>query len=182
MNARIVAATNKNLDEMVKKGLFREDLYYRLNVVRVHIPPLRERKEDIPVLSAAILAKYNEMMGTNIKGFSPDAIGAMKKHDFYGNVRELENVIERSMIFADGPVIEVRDLDLRPSVFHTVEEEQKKEQNPQTEERISLRNAEKNAIIHALQRWHGNRTKAAEELGVSRRTLISKIAEYNIDL
>lgn len=182
MNARIVAATNKNLDEMVKKGLFREDLYYRLNVVRVHIPPLRERKEDIPVLSAAILAKYNEMMGTNVKGFSPDAIGAMKKHDFYGNVRELENVIERSMIFADGPVIEVRDLDLRPSVFHTVEEEQKKEQNPQTEERISLRNAEKNAIIHALQRWHGNRTKAAEELGVSRRTLISKIAEYNIDL
>ena len=182
INARIVAATNKNLDEMVQKGLFREDLYYRLNVVRIHIPPLRERKEDIPILAASIISKYNASMGTKITGFTPDALEVMKKHEFYGNVRELENVIERSLIFADGPAIGVRDLDLRPSVARAMDEGHKREQISLGEEAISLRHAEKNAIVHALQRWQGNRTKAAEELGISRRTLISKIAEYNLDL
>lgn len=183
INARFIAATNKNLDELVRDGHFREDLFYRLNVVRIHIPPLRERKEDIPILSGAIVEKYNEIMGTSIRGFTQEALNSMIKHDFYGNVRELENVIERSLIFADGPLIDVGDLDLRPSLFHASEEGHKKDSMaPISEEGFSLRNAEKNAIIHALQRWNGNRTKASEELGVSRRTLISKIAEYNIDL
>lgn len=183
INARFIAATNKNLDELVRNGHFREDLFYRLNVVRIHIPPLRERKEDIPILSGAIVEKYNEIMGTSIRGFTQEALNSMIKHDFYGNVRELENVIERSLIFADGPMIDVGDLDLRPSLFHASEEGHKKDSMaPISEEGFSLRNAERNAIIHALQRWNGNRTKASEELGVSRRTLISKIAEYNIDL
>lgn len=183
INARFIAATNKNLDELVRNGHFREDLFYRLNVVRIHIPPLRERKDDIPILSGAIVEKYNEIMGTSIRGFTQEALNSMIKHDFYGNVRELENVIERSLIFADGPLIDVGDLDLRPSLFHASEEGHKKDSMaPISEEGFSLRNAEKNAIIHALQRWNGNRTKASEELGVSRRTLISKIAEYNIDL
>ena len=180
INARIIAATNKKLDEMVQKGTFREDLYYRLNVVRIHIPPLRERRDDIPVLAASIIAKYNEMMGTKIAGFTPEALNTLKKHGFYGNVRELENVIERSIIFAESDVIDVRNLDLRSSVSRDTEEGHIKQSLG--EEAISLRNAEKNAIIHALHRWQGNRTKAAEELGISRRTLISKIAEYNLDL
>ncbi len=181
INARIIAATNKNLDDMVQKGLFREDLYYRLNVVRIHIPPLRERKDDIPILAAAIIAKYNKMMGTQITGITPEALDVMKKHEFYGNVRELENVIERSLLFADGPTIDIGDLDIRPSISRGTEDEHKMGASL-GEEVMSLRNAERNAIVHALQRWQGNRTKAADELGISRRTLISKIAEYNLDL
>ena len=116
INARIVAATNKNLEDMVQKGTFREDLFYRLNVVRIVIPPLRERSEDIPLLAASIIARYNRSMGSRIEGFSPDALEALKRHDFYGNGRELENVLERAMIFAEGSVITMNDLDLRSSV------------------------------------------------------------------
>ncbi len=177
INARIVAATNRNLEDMVREGTFREDLFYRLNVVRIRIPPLRERPSDIPVLAQAILAKYSENMGMRIKGFAPDAIEALSQHPFYGNVRELENVIERAMIFADSDMIELRDLDLRHSLGH----EPSKEAGTVAEAE-SLRDIERNAIIRSLHRWEGNRTRSAEELGISRRTLITKIQEYGIDL
>lgn len=179
INARIVAATNKDLEELVREGKFREDLFYRLNVVRIHIPPLRERRSDIPLLAAYIVSKYNRQMGMRITGFTPDALEALKNHPFYGNVRELENVIERAMIFTDGTVIGQEDLDLRSSML-------KKSESPaepvNVPEALSLRDIERCAIINALHRWEGNRTRAAEELGISRRTLISKIAEYSIDL
>ena len=180
INARIVAATNKNLEEMVRQGLFREDLFYRLNVVRIHIPPLRDRRSDIPLLAAYVVSKYNRQMGMKITGFSPDALEALKNHPFYGNVRELENVIERAMIFADGPVIGIDDLDLRSSMIK--KDEERHEEPAHLHEAMSLRDIERSAIINALHRWEGNRTHAAEELGISRRTLISKIAEYSIDL
>ena len=177
INARIIAATNRNLEEMVRNGTFREDLFYRLNVVRIRIPPLRERPDDIPVLAQAILSKYSESMGMRIKGFSPEAIEALSKHPFFGNVRELENVIERAMIFADSDLIELRDLDLRQGPGHNAS----KEAIPVAEAE-SLKDIERNAIIRSLHRWEGNRTKSAEELGISRRTLITKIQEYGIDL
>lgn len=182
INARIIAATNKNLEEMVQEGTFREDLFYRLNVVRIIIPPLRERSEDIPLLAANILQKYNRSMGSRISGFTPEALEALKRHNFYGNVRELENVLERAMIFADSPVIRVEDLDLRGSVSRPGTKTSAQENVSVSEGAVSLKDLEKNAIIRALQRWEGNRTHAAEELGISRRTLISKIAEYAIDL
>ena len=177
INARIVAATNKNLEDMVQKGTFREDLFYRLNVVRIVIPPLRERSEDIPLLAASIIARYNRSMGSRIEGFSPDALEALKRHDFYGNVRELENVLERAMIFAEGSVITMNDLDLRSSVSRP--DVQAKRELP--EKAVSLKEIEREAIARALQRWEGNRTHAAEELGISRRTLISKISEYGLE-
>lgn len=177
INARIVAATNKNLEDMVQKGTFREDLFYRLNVVRIVIPPLRERSEDIPLLAASIIARYNRSMGSRIEGFSPDALEALKRHDFYGNVRELENVLERAMIFAEGSVITMNDLDLRSSVSRP--DVQAKREIP--EKAVSLKEIEREAIARALQRWEGNRTHAAEELGISRRTLISKISEYGLE-
>ena len=180
INARIVAATNKNLEELVRSGDFREDLFYRLNVVRIHIPPLRERRSDIPLLAAYIVSKYNRQMGMRIMGFTPEALEALKNHPFYGNVRELENVIERAMIFADGSVIGLPDLDLRCSMLK--KEEDRNDEGVLPPEALSLRDIEKAAIINALHRWEGNRTRAAEELGISRRTLISKIAEYSIDL
>lgn len=181
INARIIAATNKDLEEMVRSGDFREDLFYRLNVVRIVIPPLRERSEDIPLLAANIIQKYNRSMGSRITGFTPEALDALKKHNFYGNVRELENVLERAMIFADGPVIRITDLDLRGSVSRPGTSSSGSVHGSD-DEAINLKDLEKNAIIRALQRWEGNRTHASEELGISRRTLISKIAEYDIDL
>ena len=177
INARIVAATNKNLEDMVQKGTFREDLFYRLNVVRIVIPPLRERSEDIPLLAASIIARYNRSMGSRIEGFSPEALEALKRHDFYGNVRELENVLERAMIFAEGSVITMNDLDLRSSVSRP--DVQAKRELP--EKAVSLKEIEREAIARSLHRWEGNRTHAAEELGISRRTLISKISEYGLE-
>ena len=180
INARIVAATNKALEEMVKNGTFREDLFYRLNVVRIELPPLRERKEDIPILAAYIIRRLSEDMSSHISGFTPEAIEALKNHHFYGNVRELENIIERAMIFSDSTTIDVKDLDLRSSVAK--ESVREREIQSSVEGTLSLKELERSAIISALQRWEGNRTKASEELGISRRTLISKIKEYDISL
>ncbi len=180
INARLVAATNKNLEEMVSKGTFREDLFYRLNVVRITLPPLRDRKEDIPLLAATIIKKYNRSRGSNITGFTPEALEMLKNHSFFGNVRELENVLERACIFCDGSFITVDELDLRGSVSRPRTETFNKEVDTTSEGR-SLREMEKDAIIRALQRWEGNRTRAAEELGISRRTLINKISEYEIN-
>lgn len=180
INARIVAATNKNLEAMVQEGTFREDLFYRLNVVRIEIPPLRERSEDIPLLAASIISKYNRSMGTRITGFTPEALDLLRRHDFYGNVRELENILERTMIFAEGNIIKVEDLDLRGSVPRP--ETKKAASHADDQDAVTLKDIEKSAIIRSLQRWEGNRTHAAQELGISRRTLISKIAEYGIDL
>lgn len=181
INARIIAATNKDLEAMVREGSFREDLFYRLNVVRIEIPPLRERAEDIPLLAANIIGRYNRTMGTKITGFTPEALEMLKKHEFYGNVRELENILERTMIFAEGNIIRVEDLDLRGSVSRPGTVHNQGE--PAVDEgAVTLKDIEKNAIIRSLQRWEGNRTHAAEELGISRRTLISKIAEYGIQL
>ena len=179
INARIVAATNKNLEQMVKDGSFREDLFYRLNVVRIEIPPLRERAEDIPLLAAYIIRKLSRDMSSRITGFTPEAIEALKSHEFFGNVRELENIIERAIIFTDSNTIDLKDLDLRSSVSREME---KKVEKVGALDAKSLRELEKDAIISALHRWEGNRTKASEELGITRRTLISKIKEYDIKL
>lgn len=181
INARIIAATNKDLESMVQEGTFREDLFYRLNVVRIEIPPLRERADDIPLLAASIISRYNRTMGTKITGFTPEALEMLKRHEFYGNVRELENILERTMIFADSDIIRVEDLDLRGSVSRPSGNHRHADGGDDTGA-VTLKDIEKSAIIRALQRWEGNRTHAAQELGISRRTLISKIAEYGIQL
>ena len=182
INARIVTATNKNLEEMVQEGTFREDLFYRLNVVRIELPPLRERVEDIPVLAAMILNRLNRQMGHKIEGLSVAAIEALKKHPFYGNVRELENVLERAVIFANQNEIKAEDLDLRTSIGPAGGESSHTARVEEAGEAKSLKELEAEAIIRALHRWEGNRTRAAEELGISRRTLINKIADYQLDL
>ncbi len=182
INARIIAATNKDLEQQVRGGAFREDLFYRLNVVRIVIPPpLRDRREDIPLLAAGILRRFNRQMGHKVTGFSADALQLLCEHDFFGNVRELENILERAVIFfTSGEEIQCDDLDLRGSVsLHT----QSKSETPAIPaEAKSLKDVEVDAIIRALHRWEGNRTRAAQELGISRRTLINKIAEYDLNL
>ncbi|MGE4454169.1 MAG: sigma-54-dependent transcriptional regulator [Sphaerochaeta sp.] len=181
INARIIAATNKDLEKQVREGSFREDLFYRLNVVRIVIPPLRERREDIPLLAAGILRRLNRQMGHKVNGFSADALQMLCEHDFFGNVRELENILERAVIFTSGDEIQCDDLDLRGSVsLHTQKSRREVVDIPQ--EAKSLKDVEVDAIIRALHRWEGNRTRAAQELGISRRTLINKIAEYDLNL
>lgn len=183
INARIVCATNRNLEDMVREGSFREDLFYRLNVVRIHVPPLRERKEDIPLLVSWILKKLNSRMGRQFTGLTSEAMEKLKEYRFHGNIRELENILERAAIFTDGSIIGEDELDLRAN-----------ELEPSFgdgdscgglafgDEAVSLKDIEKQAIERALRRWEGNRTKAADELGITRRTLINKIAEFGLDV
>jgi two-component system response regulator AtoC len=169
INARIISATNKDLDFRVKEGRFRADLFYRLNVVRMEMPPLRDRPDDIPLLVGRFIKKLSLKMGKPIESVSSDAFKKLQGYPFPGNVRELENIIERAFIFAEPPTIEASDIDIkedRPIVSTT---------SP------SLKSIEKRSIIEALERWEGNRTKAAEELGITRRTIINKIREYGIE-
>ena len=180
INARIVCATNKDLEEMVREGKFREDLFFRLNVVRIHIPPLRERKDDIPLLSTWIIKKLNTNMGRHFSGLTPEAMEKLKSYDFYGNIRELENILERAAIFSDGDLITAENIELRGDVLR--HDARKAPEAGLDTEGMSLKEVEKQAIEKALRRWEGNRTKAANELGITRRTLITKIEEYDLDI
>ncbi|MBQ5390846.1 MAG: sigma-54-dependent Fis family transcriptional regulator [Spirochaetales bacterium] len=179
INARIVCATNKDLESLVREGKFREDLFFRLNVVRIHIPPLRERKDDIPLLAAWIIKKLNINMGRHFSGLTPDAMEKLKNYNFYGNIRELENILERAAIFSDGDLISEDNIELRGDVLG---HESKSVQESVSTEGMSLKEIEKQSIERALRRWEGNRTKAANELGITRRTLITKIEEYDLDI
>lgn len=187
INARIIAATNKNLEDQVRSGAFREDLFYRLNVVRIEIPPLRERRSDIPLLAASILARLNREMGRHVTGLSPEALEKLQRHAFHGNVRELENIMERAVIFAEGSLITEEDLDIRGSIAIGPEPSPTAAHGDEAlsafgGESLTLRQIEESAIVRALHRWEGNRTRAAEELGIGRRTLINKIAEFGLDI
>lgn len=180
INARIVCATNKDLESMVRSGTFREDLFFRLNVVRIHIPPLRERREDIPLLAAWMLKKLNAGMGRHLSGLTPEAMDKLKSYSFYGNVRELENILERAAIFTDGDLIPEENIELRGDVLRPQNKETMSSFG--TDDAVSLKEVEKQAIERCLRRWEGNRTKAAAELGITRRTLITKIEEYDLDV
>ena len=165
INARLIAATNRDLEALMKEGKFREDLFYRLNVIRIEIPPLRERREDIPRLAGLLLEKLNRERGRRVRGFQPEALARLQSYGFPGNVRELENTIERAFILCTGDEISVRDLGERFS----------KAGSPARRGR--LHDQERELITRTLAKHGGNRTKAAEELGISRRTLINKIKE-----
>jgi two-component system response regulator AtoC len=187
VNARIISATNRDVEAMVGAGKFREDLYYRLNVVRLSIPPLRERAEDIPSLSEYLVRKISARMNKPSRPFSPEALAALSAYPFPGNVRELENILERALIYCQGNVIGVDDIDLRDvaiqrdtSVPRAPEGQTLAADQPQSRP-VSLTDAERQAIESALARHGGNRTHAAAELGISRRTIINKIKAFGIE-
>jgi two-component system response regulator AtoC len=189
VNARIISATNRDLEAMVREGRFREDLYYRLNVVRLSLPPLRERAEDIPSLSEHLLAKLSARMGRAAPALSPEALERLRGYPFPGNIRELENILERALIYCEGNRITVEDIGLlspgpgalspkaAPDPAVTADRA-----FPETAGRAagSLEELEKQAILEALSRCQGNRTRAAEVLGVSRKTILNKIKLYQI--
>jgi two-component system response regulator AtoC len=165
VNARIISATNQNLETLIKEGRFREDLYYRLNVFRIHIPPLSERPGDIVVLAENLLKKQLSRSGLS---FTDQALSKLENYSFPGNVRELENVIERAILYCENSVIRDIDIDLHVTG--------KKMQT--TIAASTLDEIEKQAIINALDQCSGNRTKAAYLLGVSRKTILNKIKQY----
>jgi transcriptional regulator with PAS, ATPase and Fis domain len=173
VDVRVVAATNKNLEEEVKKGDFREDLYYRLNVIPVHLPALRERREDIPLLIDYFLGKYIAKFGKSVT-FSSGAIGALMEYDFPGNVRELENIVERCVALSTDRTITKNALPL-----HIVPD-QKAPSSRDTLSEITSE-TEKAHIMKILKLTRGSKTKAAEILGISRKTLWEKINAYGID-
>ncbi|NLI82961.1 MAG: sigma 54-interacting transcriptional regulator [Deltaproteobacteria bacterium] len=172
VDVRVVAATNRNLAELVRKGTFRDDLYYRIRVIHLELPPLRERREDIPLLTEHLIAKFNHMQGKDIAGISVEAMARLMHHDFPGNVRELENIIEQAFVLCKGSLIELRHLppELRPEMLIT----------PPELEDLSLQSMEKRLIAQALSRCGGNRSRAARELGINASTLYRKIKTLNI--
>ncbi len=179
VDVRVIAATNRNLEEEVENGRFREDLYYRLNVVQIRVPPLRERKDDIPLLADYFLRRNCEKLGKKILGFSREALDALIEYRWPGNVRELENAVERAAILCKGDEI---TLSLLPDPVRMRREGESEGHAPAIRVGISLREAERRLIIWTLENTGGNRTKAAEMLGISRKTLQNKIKEYGIDL
>jgi len=168
---RLIAATNKSLEHLVKEGKFREDLYFRINVVSIKVPSLRERKDDIPLLAHTFIKEFCKENGRKIVGIAPGAIQKMVNYPWPGNVRELRNFIESTVILMNRDEITLDDL---PDYI--------KEGRSQmaVNETGNLRDTEKNLIVEALQKYNGNRTKAAEQIGISRRTLHRKLHEYNI--
>jgi two-component system response regulator AtoC len=179
IDVRIVAATVKDLTKEVNEGRFRDDLYYRLNVLPIHIPPLRERKEDIPLLTAHFVKKYSQAMNKNVVGLDSKALEALMNYKWYGNVRELENTIERAIVLADRENIELDNL---PIEIQNFQEEIRLE--PLAEEEYSIKKAsrflEMNLIKKALIKTKGNHTHAAKLLEISHRALLYKIKEYGI--
>jgi two-component system response regulator HydG len=177
VDTRLIAATNKNLEEEIETGRFREDLYYRLNVVRVDVPPLRDRQDDIPLLADFFLKTYAEKNRKLLKGFTPRAVDLMMRHEWPGNVRELENIVERAVIMARGEMITPTDF---PEILKELDDELKSTSLNIGPGR-SLKEVEKEMILRTLEETGGNRTHAASILGISRRTLQMKLKEYGIN-
>lgn len=169
VDVRILAATNKDLKREVEEGRFREDLFYRINVFNIDVPPLRERKEDIPLLVEHFINKYNKILNKRVKKVSAKAMDFLLDYNYPGNIRELENIIERSIIMAKDEMID-------ENYFNFIEPEKK------FEKKGTLKDVENELIIKYLIQNKGNRTKTAEILGISRRSLLDKIKKYQINL
>jgi len=169
VDVRVIATTNKNLKQLVKEGKFREDLYYRLNVLPIYLPPLRERKKDILLLVRHFVEKYARRNTSKIKPPSKRCLEMMMQYSWPGNVRELENFIERSIVMNKGEIIFPENISPNPSL---------QRMNLPLSEEITLEEMEKRLILDTLRKTGGNRTEAARILGVSVRTIRNKLKKY----
>ncbi|MEW6374348.1 MAG: sigma-54 dependent transcriptional regulator [Thermodesulfobacteriota bacterium] len=186
VDIRLIAATNKDLEKMIKEETFREDLYYRINIVPVYLPTLKERQEDIPLLAAHFLKKYAEEMGKTIKGFTPEAMEKLIRYSWPGNVRELENVIERTVVMLEEKMV-------RPEHFILPGQKEKEsldDRVPMTSEELkeikkrlrerAVEDIERTFVLNALERHNWNVTRAAEEVGMVRQNFQALMRKYNI--
>lgn len=177
VDTRVIATTNRDLEEETKNGNFRLDLYYRLNVVPIKLPPLRERHDDIPPLAEFFLKKHCTLNNTALKALSSDAVAFLKGRAWQGNVREFENLLERATLLVEPDVITARDLESISSP-----ESQGLTETPNDYKLVPLRDMERMMIMKALDSHSGNRTHAANVLGISVRTLRNKLHEYEADI
>jgi len=173
-DVRVIAASNQELEPLVDEGSFREDLYYRLNVLQINLPPLNRRSEDIPLLVQHFIEHFNLIMDKAITGITSDALAALMKYQFPGNVRELENIVERAFILCRGTEISTADLSR-----HVLESASATDQHV-TIAPSKMEAVEADAIRTALRRHRGNRTRAARELGIHRSTLVRKLKRYQL--
>ena len=169
---RIVSATNKNLSKLVNQGLFREDLYYRLNVINIELPPLKERKEDIPILVNHFIDKYNLRIGRNVESVYDEVMEIFLDYDFPGNIRQLENIIESALVICKGSVLEVRHL---PKEI--IEKSDRKIAYPKTGQ---LKQNEAAIILETLKKNDWHKAATAKELGIDKSTLWRKMKKYEI--
>jgi transcriptional regulator with PAS, ATPase and Fis domain len=172
VNVRVIAATNKNLAQLVREGKFREDLFYRIRVIYLKIPPLRERREDIPMLVDHLVAKFNHLQEKNIAGVAQAVLDRLMDHDYPGNVRELENIIEQAFVLCRGELIEPQHLpiELRPQATAAAV----------LDAATSLRSAQERLIQTALERNQGNRLLTARQLGINPSTLYRKLKAFGL--
>jgi PAS domain S-box-containing protein len=175
-DVRVVAATHRDLDALVRKGVFREDLFYRVNVMRLELPTLRERREDIPLLIDHFIERFNRLQDKNVVGVSDEVLDILMKHDYPGNARELENIIEHAFVLCHSAVIETHHLP--PELVRGVATPESSHSPPST----TLRAMEANHIADALRRTDGNRQEAAKLLGIHPSTLFRKIRDLNIEV
>ena len=178
VDVRVVAATNVDLRAALESGRFREDLYYRLNVVPINVPPLRERREDIPFLAIHFVQKLAKDLGTVTKGLSPGAIDRLLEHPWPGNVRELENTIERSMVLSPNEILQAADIRLEPPRHSAASAAL---QSPWLPEGETLEHWEQMMIREALRRANGNKSQAARSLGLTRNALRYRLSQMGLD-
>jgi DNA-binding NtrC family response regulator len=170
VDIRVLAATNRNLEEDVKTGRFREDLYYRLDVVAIRLPPLRERGEDVTVLARWFLQRYAAEFESRARGFAPEALAAIRKYRWPGNIRELENRVKKAAVLADGPQVTADDLDLG-----------REDIEPAMALALAIEEFRKRYISEVLERNGGNRTKTAKDLDVDPRTIFRHLEKLDAD-
>jgi transcriptional regulator with PAS, ATPase and Fis domain len=160
VDIRVIAATNRVLEDEIKRGTFREDLYYRLNVVNIFLPPLRERGDDVLIIAKALLSKYADEMGSKVVGYAPATLTAIRKYPWPGNIRQLENRIKKALVLCDKALIQPEDLDLGPEATSPILPLEKAKEEFQ-----------RKYVLEALERNNGNRTQTARDLGVDPRTI-----------
>jgi transcriptional regulator with GAF, ATPase, and Fis domain len=170
VDIRVIAATNRILEDEIKRGTFREDLYYRLNVVSIRLPPLRERMEDVPVIAKFFLQKYGREFGSRVRGFTPAAVLALKKYPWPGNIRELENRVKKAVVLAEKALVGAEDLDLRPEELEPI--------LPLAQAKEEF---QKRYISEVLERNGGNRTKTAKDLDVDPRTIFRHLEKLEAE-
>jgi len=178
VDVRVIAATNRSLEEAMQEGKFRSDLYFRLNVVPIYIPPLSERREDIPALIEHFVEKLQRDSAAPRKRFSPEAFDVLVNYDWPGNVRELENAIEHALVMGEDDLLEIRDLPLALQNFHAKRDYA---DQPVVFDHLTLEEVEKRCILNALRRTNNNHTRAAKLLGITRRTLGYRMQKYGLE-
>ena len=179
-DVRVVAATNKNLKELVDAGEFREDLYFRLSVVELWSPPLRDRSADVPLLALSFLREFASENAKQVKDFTSEALEAMIRYEWPGNVRELRTAVEHAVVLSNSDMIELSDLPQSVQSRGVIRSESELSQ-PIIDKGVTLEEAEKQLIIRTLQECRGNRTAAAKKIGISRRTLHRKLHRYGLE-